>query len=131
EKIRGVQQIRLRVEVADRPRERPDLRLPLRHRQGARGEGEPDAAGRRTQGRSAAHLPPRRDALSRIPRGAHAGGQVLSSPSPLEHGVQGPGGGRAVIDKGRVEILLGAYGTAPAAALADPSILPRVQEYRR
>lgn len=36
-----------------------------------------------------------------------------------------------MIDKGRVEIKLGSYGTAPAAALADPALLARVQEYRR
>jgi hypothetical protein len=37
----------------------------------------------------------------------------------------------ALIDRGRLDIKLGDYGTAPAAALADPSIHPRVQEYRR
>ncbi|MBS0202982.1 MAG: ATP-dependent DNA ligase [Planctomycetes bacterium] len=36
-----------------------------------------------------------------------------------------------VLDKSRVEILLGQYGTAPATALADSSLLPKVQEYRR
>ena len=36
-----------------------------------------------------------------------------------------------MIDKGRLEIKLGAYGTAPATALPDPALLPRVQEYRR
>ncbi|MFO1041521.1 MAG: hypothetical protein U0941_07015 [Planctomycetaceae bacterium] len=35
------------------------------------------------------------------------------------------------LDKSRVEILLGNYGTAPATALADSSLLPKVQEYRR
>jgi hypothetical protein len=37
----------------------------------------------------------------------------------------------AVLDKSRVEILLGDYGTAPATALADTVLLPKVQEYRR
>ncbi|HVC93922.1 MAG TPA: hypothetical protein VND64_09535 [Pirellulales bacterium] len=37
----------------------------------------------------------------------------------------------ALLDKSRVEIKLGDYGVAPATALADPGILPRVQEYRR
>ena len=36
-----------------------------------------------------------------------------------------------VLDKARVEILMGHYGTAPASALADQGVLPRVQEYRR
>ena len=35
------------------------------------------------------------------------------------------------LDKSRIEIKLGDYGIAPASALADPSLLPRVQEYRR
>lgn len=34
-------------------------------------------------------------------------------------------------DPARVEIKLGEYGTAPATALVDPSLLPKVQEYRR
>lgn len=34
-------------------------------------------------------------------------------------------------DPARVEIKLGEYGTAPATALADSLLLPRVQEYRR
>lgn len=37
----------------------------------------------------------------------------------------------AWIDKSRVEILLGHYGTAPASALSDAGLLPKVQEYRR
>jgi len=37
----------------------------------------------------------------------------------------------AVLDKSRVEILMGHYGTAPATALVDSSLLPKVQEYRR
>ncbi len=37
----------------------------------------------------------------------------------------------ALIDRGRVDIKLGGYGTASAAALVDPSMLPRVQDYRR
>src|SRR5690606_7827031 len=36
-----------------------------------------------------------------------------------------------LLDKGRVELKLGEYGVAPATALADPTLLPRVQEYRR
>jgi hypothetical protein len=36
-----------------------------------------------------------------------------------------------MIDKSRLEIKLGAYGTAQAGALADGALLPRVQEYRR
>ena len=36
-----------------------------------------------------------------------------------------------VLDKSRVEILMGQYGTAPATALADSGLLPKVQEYRR
>jgi hypothetical protein len=36
-----------------------------------------------------------------------------------------------VIDRSRLEIRLGDYAVAPAAALEDGSILPRVQEYRR
>jgi hypothetical protein len=36
-----------------------------------------------------------------------------------------------LLAKARVEIKLGAYGVAPANALTDPSLLPRVQEYRR
>lgn len=35
------------------------------------------------------------------------------------------------LNKSRVEILMGQYGTAPATALADASLLPKVQEYRR
>ncbi|HUY36025.1 MAG TPA: hypothetical protein VMV69_25020 [Pirellulales bacterium] len=35
------------------------------------------------------------------------------------------------LDKSRVEIKLGDYGVAPATALADASVLPRVREYRR
>jgi hypothetical protein len=37
----------------------------------------------------------------------------------------------ALIDRGRLEIKLNGYGTAPASALADPSLHPRVQDYRR
>ncbi len=37
----------------------------------------------------------------------------------------------AVLDKSRVEILLGHYGTASATALTDNTLLPKVQEYRR
>jgi hypothetical protein len=36
-----------------------------------------------------------------------------------------------LLEKARVEIKRGAYGVAPATALADPTLLPRVQEYRR
>jgi hypothetical protein len=36
-----------------------------------------------------------------------------------------------LLDKARVEIKLGDYGVAPSTALADSSLLPRVQEYRR
>ncbi len=36
-----------------------------------------------------------------------------------------------LLEKARVEIKLGDYGVAPATALTDPSLLPRVQEYRR
>jgi len=36
-----------------------------------------------------------------------------------------------LLDRARVEIKLNQYGTAPATALLDASILPRVQEYRR
>jgi hypothetical protein len=35
------------------------------------------------------------------------------------------------LDKSRLEIKLGAYSTAPATALTDPTLLPRVQAYRR
>lgn len=38
---------------------------------------------------------------------------------------------RALLDRSRVEIKMGPYGTAPAMALGDPAILLRVQEYRR
>jgi len=37
----------------------------------------------------------------------------------------------SLLDKARVEIKLGDYGTAPATALADAALLPRTQEYRR
>jgi len=37
----------------------------------------------------------------------------------------------SLLDKARVEIKLGDYGVAPATALTDPSVLPKVQEYRR
>lgn len=37
----------------------------------------------------------------------------------------------ALLDKSRVEIKLGQYGVASATALSDPSILGRVQDYRR
>jgi hypothetical protein len=37
----------------------------------------------------------------------------------------------SLLDQARVEIKLGDYGVAPATALADASLLPRVQEYRR
>src|SRR4051812_15674889 len=36
-----------------------------------------------------------------------------------------------LLDKSRLDIKLGGYGTASATALADPTVLPRVQEYRR
>ncbi len=36
-----------------------------------------------------------------------------------------------LLERARIEIKLGAYGVAPATALSDPSLLPRVQEYRR
>src|SRR5262245_24045398 len=36
-----------------------------------------------------------------------------------------------LLDKSRVEILLADYSTAPATALADTGLLPKVQEYRR
>lgn len=35
------------------------------------------------------------------------------------------------LDRGRLEIRLGKYATAPSTALADLSLLPRVQDYRR
>lgn len=37
----------------------------------------------------------------------------------------------ALLDRSRLEIKLGDYGTASATALADPTLLPKVQEYRR
>ena len=36
-----------------------------------------------------------------------------------------------LLDRSRVEIKLAGYGTAPATALSDPGLLPKVQEYRR
>jgi hypothetical protein len=39
--------------------------------------------------------------------------------------------GQSLLDRSRIEIKLGRYGTAPAAALADPLLLARVQDYRR
>ena len=36
-----------------------------------------------------------------------------------------------LLDRARIEIKWGEYGTAPATALSDPAILPRVQDYRR
>jgi hypothetical protein len=36
-----------------------------------------------------------------------------------------------LLDRSRIEIKLGDYGVAPATAVSDPSILPRVQDYRR
>jgi hypothetical protein len=36
-----------------------------------------------------------------------------------------------ILDRSRLEPRLGAYATAPATALSDPSLWPRVQEYRR
>lgn len=36
-----------------------------------------------------------------------------------------------VLDSSRITLKLGAYGTAPATALGDPLLLPRVQAYRR
>jgi hypothetical protein len=36
-----------------------------------------------------------------------------------------------LLDRSRVEIKLGDYGVAPATAISDTTILPRVQEYRR
>jgi hypothetical protein len=36
-----------------------------------------------------------------------------------------------LFDKSRLEIKLGPYGVTTALALNDPSLLPRVQEYRR
>ena len=38
---------------------------------------------------------------------------------------------QSLIDRARVEIKLADYGVAPASALGDPSIHPRVQDYRR
>ena len=37
----------------------------------------------------------------------------------------------ALLDSSRLTLKLGAYGTAPATALSDPLLLPRVQAYRR
>lgn len=37
----------------------------------------------------------------------------------------------SLLDRGRLEIKLGDYATAPATALADPLLLSRVQDYRR
>lgn len=37
----------------------------------------------------------------------------------------------SLIDKSRIDIKLGDFGSAPATALADYSLLPRVQDYRR
>ncbi|MFT5466314.1 MAG: hypothetical protein ACI8UO_001413 [Verrucomicrobiales bacterium] len=37
----------------------------------------------------------------------------------------------ALLDTSRLTLKLGAYGTAPATALGDPLLLPRVQAYRR
>lgn len=37
----------------------------------------------------------------------------------------------SLLDRARVEIRLGAFGIAPATALSDPGLHPRVQEYRR
>jgi hypothetical protein len=37
----------------------------------------------------------------------------------------------SLLDRSRLEIKLGEYGTAPATALADPLLLSRVQDYRR
>lgn len=37
----------------------------------------------------------------------------------------------AVLDNSRLTLKLGAYGTAPATALSDPMLLPRIQAYRR
>jgi hypothetical protein len=37
----------------------------------------------------------------------------------------------ALLDRSRLEIKLGDYGTASATVLSDPTLLPRVQEYRR
>jgi hypothetical protein len=36
-----------------------------------------------------------------------------------------------LIDKARIEIKLGDYGVGPATALSDPTLHPRVQDYRR
>ena len=36
-----------------------------------------------------------------------------------------------MVDKSRIEVKIGKYGTAPGAALEDPMWLPRVQAYRR
>jgi len=36
-----------------------------------------------------------------------------------------------LLDKSRIEIKLGDYGVGPATALSDPSLHPRVQDYRR
>ncbi len=38
---------------------------------------------------------------------------------------------QSLLDKSRVEIKLGQYAVATATSLTDPSILPRVQDYRR
>ncbi len=37
----------------------------------------------------------------------------------------------SLIEKGLIQIKLGAYGVANSTALADPAILPKVQDYRR
>lgn len=37
----------------------------------------------------------------------------------------------ALLDSSRLTLKLGSYGTAPATALSDPLLLPRVQAYRR
>ncbi len=35
------------------------------------------------------------------------------------------------VNRSQIEIKLGSYGVCPASALSDPSLLPRVQDYKR
>src|SRR5262249_21217132 len=107
--------------------QRPHLRLPLRHGQGARGEGFLAPRRRRRQIDAAAGLLPGRHALPWLSRGAHRRRQVRVGVAPVEPGAQAA----VIVVKERVEGRLAVYGVARAETLTDPLMWGRVQEARR
>ena len=87
----------------------------------------------------AADPPVRGPPVPGLPRRPDPRGRVLSAPAPVEHRAEGPGGhGRcggecvmSLINRGRMEIKLGEYAVGAATVLADPTLVARIQDYRR